>query len=308
MSFFSKKTKKTKTESTSQTFGQMIVFKNNFGFVKTPQATTSISPKITNISVLKTTAIGSKNIDDIKAQIAIAAVSPDVDTNSSIVLKEDQNISSEAASNIGSLSNTETSSVSVWNSQTKTKEEIKDILTEAKKVNLSISLKSKDSDKIEFNNLQIPEFLAKFNYNFYVEDEDDIEKQEDPTKINSDDFPRFVSAEWNVVEVSEELTDDQLQKDEQKETNDLKQKVFQDPRGVCGYLDKNFNNSISKSLKGFNLFNLNENVKSEIVDIHKIEKAFDSISNNKLFPNTINASVNTNKENELLSILIKSVK
>ncbi|MEK6879197.1 MAG: hypothetical protein AABY22_06285 [Nanoarchaeota archaeon] len=304
MALFSKKAKKFKTEGTSQTFGQMVIFGNVPGFNNLTNTQTSISSKTTNVNILKTTVSSAANLDETKVQIAVAAASND--SNATIVLKEQGN-SAVGISDVGNLSNTNTLTVSVFDSQTKTKEEVKDILTESKKVDLSISLKSKNSEKIEFNNLQMPQLNGKFNYIFFAEDEADVDSQEDPSKEISE-FSRFSNLQWDIVEVSEDLTDEELEKNEAKEINNLKEKIFKQPRGVSGFLDKNFGNSISKSLKNFNLFNLNENIKSEIVDVHKIEKAFDSISNNNIFSNTINTSINVNRSNELLNILAKSVK
>lgn len=302
MSFFASTTKVQKLESTSQTYGQLIFIEPKSGFSsETSQSST------TNVNILSTTGEGETDLETAKAQIAIAAAN---NNNTAIVLKSEESIN--VLNNIGSVSNTGPLIATVINSAIKTKDEIKNILSEAQKVDLSISLKSKESEKIELNTIKIPELRTKFIYQFWEQNESDIFLQEDPGKdplLNETlkNVPKYVEMQWDAVEVNEELTDEELGSSEAKEALWLKQKAFQEPRGILGYINKNFKNSFDKSSKKFNLINLNESVKTEIVDIHRLDKAFDSISNEKTFSNTIQISINVNKNNKLFGVLFKGI-
>jgi len=91
----------------------------------------------------------------------------------------------------------------------KSKEEVKRALTEAQKVDLTISLKSKTSESIEFNGLKTPGLDATLRYNFFTEDEEDILTQEDPDRdpllTNKPiSVPRYVELNWGNIEVTEQ--------------------------------------------------------------------------------------------------------
>ena len=307
MAFFTKNTIDAKKESTSQTYGQMVLIgKSSVGanIVQNSQIKPGITPSITTVNILQTATSGQNNIDKTKSQIALAASSNNTD-NVSIVMK---NSESDSILNVGSVTNTESITATVIGSTLKTKDEIKAILTEAQKADLSVCLKSKDSEKIEFNTMKIPELQLNFKYQFFVNDESNIAAQEDPLRDpllgkGIKEVPKFVELRWDIVEVSEELTDEELGSSETPQAIDIKEKAFKEPRGVSGYFAKNFNNSFNKSAKKLNLININENVKAEITDIHKLDKAFDSVSNEKTFSNSINVSVNTKKNSDLFDVL-----
>ena len=211
MAFFTKNTIDAKKESTSQTYGQMVLIgKSSVGanIVQNSQIKPGITPSITTVNILQTATSGQNNIDKTKSQIALAASSNNTD-NVSIVMK---NSESDSILNVGSVTNTESITATVIGSTLKTKDEIKAILTEAQKADLSVCLKSKDSEKIEFNTMKIPELQLNFKYQFFVNDESNIAAQEDPLRDpllgkGIKEVPKFVELRWDIVEVSEELTD-----------------------------------------------------------------------------------------------------
>ena len=140
MAFFTKNTINAKKEGTSQTYGQMVLIgKSSVGtnIVQNSQIKPGVTPSITTVNILQTTTSGQSNIDETKSQIALAACSNNTD-NVSIVMK---NSESDSILNVGSATNAEPITATVVGSTLKTKDEIKAILTEAQKADLSICLK-----------------------------------------------------------------------------------------------------------------------------------------------------------------------
>jgi len=196
--------------------------------------------------------------------------------------------------------------VVVVGSNTKTKEEVKKSLTEAQKVDLTISLKSRDSESVEFNNLKVPEIDADFQYNFFTETEEDILEQEDPAKDpllvrRPLDIPRYIELRWDMAQVTEPLSQDSPSP-EKKEITELKKEAFKRHRGVAGYTkatSKRESNRSEKRIKPLN----REGLSFKIPEIHEPERVFNSISNHRVFANSIGSVVNISKQKNILDTL-----
>ena len=197
----------------------------------------------------------------------------------------------------------------VKGSAIKTKEEINKAITEAQKVDLMVSLKSKSSESLEFNNLRIPTLKSEFVYNFFTEDEEDINIQEDPKKDpflkdKSYNVPRYTVLKWDVIKVINPLTSTEK---EAKMYEDLRIDAFDNPKGVTTTSDDSYINSVLSTLKKFDSFNIG-GLKKQLADIHFLEEGFNAIANDKMFSNDVSTVVNTDsKENVIEEVPIKSV-
>ena len=193
-------------------------------------------------------------------------------------------------------------SVVVPGSAYKTKEEIRKILTEAQKVNLSISLKSPRSDSVDINLLKIPTLQAKMVYNFFEVDEEDIVTQEDQSKDpllrrKPIDVPRYVEISWNIAETTEPLSETEIGYNKNKL---LRQDAFSTKGGVSGYSSTAFKSSVSKSEKD-NIPFSKDGVQFSLVDGNNLEKGFDSTVNKQSFANTMSAVINVDHQSEVLT-------
>ena len=180
---------------------------------------------------------------------------------------------------------TKTEVIVVAKSETLTKEEVLKVLTESQKADLSIAIRSKSSDPIEYNTLKVPQPHGTFIYRYWEIDEARINIQEDPAldpllnkKLNS--IPKFVDIKWDSTEVSEQISENKISKTQ--ETTSLSDTVFRDPRGSSRSSNGSIPNPISRFFKNLNLVK-EDSMKGKIVDIHEIEKAFDSVSNKHEF-------------------------
>ena len=134
---------------------------------------------------------------------------------------------------------------------------------------MMISMKSKESTPIEFNNLKIPSLNIKFFYQNFTEDENDVPSQEDPARdpllsLNIKDIPRFAEVVWDRSIITDAQTGVTI--DKTKEAKFVKQ------------------NSIDE------------------------QSLFGSISNKKTFVNSIGLVVDTYNENPINLLLLKSLK
>lgn len=98
----------------------------------------------------------------------------------------------------------------------KTKDELKKIIKNAALVDSFITLKSKDSEEAEYNNLKDANISAKFVYNNFSQTETDIVREETPSLDPlTDSFfvkgkdksrvPRYVSLTWPLAKLTEPL-------------------------------------------------------------------------------------------------------
>ncbi len=165
--------------------------------------------------------------------------------------------------------------------------ELQKILKESAKVDLFVTLKSKESEIVDYNNLKDVDISSKFVYNFFSPDETDINSQEDQSQdplLKNDIFnvPRYVKLTWDVKKITEALINTE---------NDFL-KVFPIPKGVIGGSSDNFRNSYTTSLQKINPVAL-EGRLVELVDIHNLDTAFSSINNASVFTNTLNLTIST---------------
>jgi hypothetical protein len=295
---------------------------NDVPFVSSPVEivhNTPIVPQDTIVKVVqsveqvKSNLLGNVSIvnDTSKSNIAIVAVSnnsnavavvppksiispPDVQTN---IVAPILNVVSNVTPNV-------TDMVVVKGSGYKTKDEQKTSLSEAKKVDLSISMKSLDSESVEFNTLKIPDLLVNFVYNFFEETEEDLDIQEDqlkdPLLLNKPvDVPRYATFSWNPIKVTETLTGTEAVTNKNK---DMRNETFASKKGTISYNSSNFKDSVSKSKKDINNI-VRNGVDVKIVDVHSVEVGFDSIANQKSFSNTLSTTVNVQSQKNVINNL-----
>lgn len=304
--------KKLKTEGTSKTFGQFVLpsSKTNIGQNKSTQ---SKSSSVTSINVTKTTNITSikDTVADPQTKVQIILAAANSNKNSTVIIP-DKSGQNDLPTDQGS-GKTVIEIVSVLNSSVLSKEQVLNVLTEAQKVDLSITLKSKDSVPVEFNSLQIPKNDAGFIYQSWTKDETNLDIQEDPAKDpllikKLKDIPMYIELKWESINTLEQITENEIPKD--KDTEDLKNKVLKTPRGFGNIANSTTNKPVGKFLKNINMLK-NETSKGKIVDIHEPEKGFDSISNKHQFANSIHSTVNSKKDQfdqkSLLELIKKTI-
>src|SRR3990167_4167800 len=123
-----------KTEGTSKTYGQQVTTKQDVPIsTKSQETKTSSNENITSPIVEDTS----------KSQTIFAAANSN---NSSVTLAATDEVASVAKSDM------------------LPKEQIIKVLAESQNIDLTIALKSKESDPLEFNSLQVPQQTAKFIY------------------------------------------------------------------------------------------------------------------------------------------------
>lgn len=182
----------------------------------------------------------------------------------------------------------------VKGSSIKSRQEIRTALSEAQKVDLTISLRSKVSEPLEINFLKVPAISTNFVYNFFVREEEDILSQEDQALdplLTSDpkDVPRYVELKWTPTQVTNPMAGTEKVAQEKK---DLRAEVFCRKRGVCGFSSTNFSNSVEKNKKNYNP-TIRDGLSLELVDVNNIELGFDSIVNSILFSSSVPVVINT---------------
>ena len=286
----------------------------SFGFQSKRRGKPRVSPQHTLVRVVQkvnqleeaVSEIGTLTNFSCKVKSSVAVAAASSNANTVVVLPfRGLKLSSlrptslvRTALNVAALSvpNIQETAV-VIGSEVKTKEEIKEILTEAQKVDLVISLKSPMSEKLDINFIKIPAMEVDFVYNFFTENEEDVESQEDqsndPLLTNRPiDTPRYVELKWSVADITEPIAGTENVFFENKA---FRRSVFSHNKGVSGHNSTNFNNSVFKSRKIYKLLNRDGLIKT-IVDIHAPEKAFNSIANEKVFANSVCAVVNTRSQ------------
>lgn len=320
MSFVkSSKTKKNKTEGTSQTYGQLVSIPSRKDVTVTSvsnEVSATVSPQDSIVKIISNEksedATGTLELNDIdRSKIAIAAHSDTKDPAVSINKIERLKDSSLEGSSLNNFSknvaNIDLVAI-VLGSSLKSKEEVKKVLTEAQKVDLMISLKSKESEEIEFNSLKEVQPDLEFTYNFFTQDESDVSTQEDQSQdplLKNDIYnvPRYVELSWTPVGVTEEMSSDEI--DDSTDTSEvrkLRRETFSKKKGVSGFNSTNFKNSYEKSKKRANP-RKKDGVDVEIVDMHQLDVAMDSTSNKNVFSNSVTAVFSTEDQNDVIDTL-----
>lgn len=291
--------KNLKTEGTSKTFGQFIIpfSKSNIGQNKSAQTKSSTPVNITKTTNVKGDTSFKEDIVKNQTKVQIIFAAANSNKNSTVVIPIDEPSQDSSLFDLGS-GNTLTETVSVLDSSVLSKEQVLNVLTEAQKVDLSITLKSQDSAFVEFNNLQVPKNDAVFIYQHWKKYESDLHIQEDPIKDplltkKLKDVPMYVELKWESINIVEQITENKISKD--KDTEDLKNRVLKTPRGFGNMANGVTSKPVGKFLKNINL-SKSETSKGKIVDIHEPEKGFDSISNKHQFANSIHTIIGTKKD------------
>lgn len=183
--------------------------------------------------------------------------------------------------------------VVVRGSTVKRKEEIQKAVEESQKVDFSLALKSQHSDSVEFNNIKTPDLEVEFVYNFFAEDEEDIESQEDPEKDplleeRPISVPKYVELKWNPAQVTEIVTGTEEATTKNKK---VRRGFFALPKGNFSDRSLSLPNSITRNRKSVN-FLKKDGLNRSVMDIHKLERAFDFIANSRAFGNSVKTVVN----------------
>lgn len=308
-----------KIEGTTQTYGQLIslsnsrLSSNNTGLGQTAAS----SPHDVLVKIIPNTKEDSPGerivLNDIdRSKIAIAAYSdtkdPSVALNKDVDDRSNQRINQSP--NTTEHRENQLDYATVIGSVLKNRDEIQRILTDARKVDMMITLKSKESEILEFNNLKEIEPDANFTYNFFEDNEEDISSQEnqalDPLLTKSAlDVPRYVKLTWDSITVTEVVEDPAQQNNsrvENKRIRQFKDEIFRQKKGVLGYDSSNFKNSFEKSKKQISLLNSN-GVNVEVNDVHNLDNAMNSTSNSRVFTNSISAVFNINDSKNVIANL-----
>lgn len=310
-------TKSNKTEGTTQTYGQLITIperKDVSTSKKTESHQTTVSPRDTLVKIVpnnqKSQSLGvSMELNDTdRSKISVAAFS-DTKTPTVALDRDDDHgesvLEGNRLNNFSTVARNRETHALVLGSTIKSKEEIKKVLTEAKKVDMMITLKSKDSEELEFNNLKEIDPEIEFTYQFFVSDEEDISSQEDQAQdplLKGDifDVPRYVELTWQPVGVTERLTAEEM--NDKPEIRELKRNTFAKKKGVAGFNSTNFKNSFEKHKKRMNPTK-REGIEREVTDIHKLDVALESTSNKNRFSNSVNAVFNVDEQDEIINSL-----
>ena len=194
--------------------------------------------------------------------------------------------------------------ITVLDSATLSKEQVFKVLTEAQKIDMTVTLKSKESDPLEFNSLQIPQQEAIFVYQHWSKNESDITAEEDPSKDplltqRLREVPRYIELRWESLSVIDQTTENHISQDSSAEK--IKEAAFRNPRGIGNLANSITPKPIGNSSKNLNMTN-DGTVKGKIVDIHEIEKGFDSVSNRHEFVNSVSTVIKV-QQNSVAGLL-----
>jgi len=168
------------------------------------------------------------------------------------------------------------------------------LIPEAEKVNLSFVLKSKESESIEFNSLHTPDLTVEFVYNYFIDDESNVETEEDQSQdplLNTRHHavPRYAELKWDVSHVTEVLAGTE---EVAHENTNLKRSTLYNRKAVFGRDSTNFQESLQKQrVKTTPLSG--DGAPTEVVDIHSPERGFSAIANDREFASTVTVTVGT---------------
>ena len=242
-----------------------------------------------------------------KATISMAAASSNgnatVTVNSTdIIMKTPQTLEGSILNSIATVVPNTKVIATVLGSSVKSQEEIRSALTEAQKIDLSITLRSKRSESIEFNTIKKPRLQVDFVYNFFTEDEEEVETQEDQKldpllKRRPADTPRYANLTWAITQVTEPLAGTEQ---DVKESETLRRQIFSKPRGKFAVGTHTLPFSAQSSVKDVEPF-VQEGLKKEVADIHNPEKVFASVANDGAFANSVSMTLNVSTQNKVIS-------
>lgn len=297
---------RSKTEQTSTTYGQMIEILTggstgrSSGGTGTTSTRSSDQQSVGNhaavdtvVSVVRNDHNGGNLIltDQDRTNIAIAAATsqqPTVAVNTSILPGE--NVLANNSPSVSAVIPAATDTVVVVGSCWKPLEQMQEILTEANKIDMMITLKTKDSEILEFNNIKEVQMESQFVYNFFSASEADISSQEDPSqdpflRTTLTNVPKYVKLTWEPAKITEPLSDQELRLTQ--EAAQLKREVFETERTEATFVAP-----------------LNrEGIRTEVVDMHNPALAIESTSNRNVFANTMSAVLNIRKNPNLIEEL-----
>jgi len=183
----------------------------------------------------------------------------------------------------------------VLGSKVNNNEEVKKALLESQKIDNVTTVKSKESQSVEFNTLKQPKMSAGLVYNFFSGSEGDFETQEDvkqdPLFANRHyNVPRYVELKWEPAVISDPLSGEERL----PELTLLRRNLFHTKRGVMTDGRASFKFDPAKKLKNFSTIK-KDGIPSEIIDVHAPEVGIENTENFKMFRNAIFSIVNTRK-------------
>src|SRR5579859_6974054 len=270
-----------KTENTSQTYGQMIAFDNG----------ESLSPgqSFTIVNIANVVSdYASIDLDKAKLQIAVA-VANNVTTPITLPLIQSSSQIYSTGIDGGNAANfIVNGSVYVVNSNTLQKTAVASSLNLSKQIDFLCAYKTIESDEIEFNNMQVPDITSQLNYQFYIPNETDIASQEDPNQdplltSSLSEVPRYVNVSWQAVSTTNQLTVSSQDISNGATAQALKQKALGEKRGkinATGMGKQTFQNSNKRMNK------VNKNGKKlTLTDVQNLDDAINSVSNENIFNN-----------------------
>jgi hypothetical protein len=300
-----------KTEGTTHTYGHLIYIPSR-GDVSLTNVhsghTPATAPTDISVQILLPADNPSRVLtDDDKAKILVSAFSerPHV-----VSLTEDISRTSVGGPHkqppVATTQNVIQDTAIILGSVHKTKAELQKIFLEANKANLSITLKSSNSEELEFVNLQeVNDLQANFTYNFFSSSGDwselDINIQEDQAKDpllhhKLYDVPMYVELSWTPVHVLEPLSEEEMTEyspEAKKEIDTMKVKAFRVSQGVTN-LNSNVNMKDPYSAHQKKKSPLKrEGIDMNVIDLHHLDVAINSTSNKHVFANTINVVFDT---------------
>jgi len=328
-----------KIEGTSQTFGQLIISNQNYasptaaqttqaieGSIKSNTASTaesidstiggsvasnrlaessSVVPVDVLVEVVQNTASNSTAISsDKKTSIAMAAASGQ--SRPTAVVDADNVVDRALTTNsllggVATVVPNVVEYVTVLGSSVKTQDEIREALTEAQKIDLSITLRSQKSEAIEFNTLKKPGMSTKFLYNFFSGSETNIQEQEDQSKDplltkRPVDTPRYVDLRWAVTEVTEPLAGTE---GVVRQNAALRRQVFSQPRGQMSLSTNLMPFSVEKKKKILEPYK-RDGLSKKVVDMHEPEKIFSALANDGMFSNKVSMKIETSTQDSVI--------
>lgn len=292
-----------KTEGTSQTYGQLIIFPFKKDSLPTSRFQYPNSSKETIVKLMSSTkdrvlgrarALTLADIDDVeRTKIIQTAFSDNPNAAIEIAVGINSGDGAEEESvpdqvNLAAHSEKIESFAIVVGGE-KSREELKKIIKDSSVVDLFIMLKSLDSEEAEFNNLKESQIESNFVYNYFTQTEEDIEFQEnqinDPLLVNNKyNAPMYVKLTWPIAKITEPVSIE--------DTNSgYEQLRFTKPKGISSIKSNSFTQSIVENQNKINPISVTDGIKQQIVDIHAQDKAFNNIVNNLRFSNTINVNL-----------------
>ena len=207
-----------KRESTSQTYGQLVIFPSRQDSAPTDPKSVVQSPRDIVVKLLSANSEPlnlARIVDTERSKISVAAMTPNkqVVINMSAAISADKSFSEAGKQEFANISsvvqNIQDFAIVVGGS--KPEAELQSVLKQSIKTDLFITLKSKDSEIVDYNNLKDIQINSKFTYNFYTPEECDVKSQEDQSldpllKNSISEVPRFVKLTWDPVNITEQLS------------------------------------------------------------------------------------------------------